>query len=272
MKHLHIFILLIFFASCQPSGREQKTAAVVTDSLAVAIQHIRADLQVRPNDAELRMYLANALIEQEEYAAADSQAVMLAKDSAQLHKAHYVRALIALHKKDTAATIHHLSAAIALQGRASEYEAVMMNADLLRARQSPKAALLYYTLAATIDSTSAEALYGAGLSNHQLGNEKKAAEKYRQAVKISPDYSPAYIALGRYAAEKRDHKAAWAYFNLAAKADPTDADAFYYRGKTFLQLGNRPAGIDDLTKALSFRKNFPAAKALLDSTLANNFQ
>ncbi len=52
---------------------------------------------------------------------------------------------------------------------------------------------------------------------------------------------------------------------MAAKADPTNADAFYLRGRTLLTLGNRPAGIDDLTKALSFRKNFPEARQLLDS-------
>lgn len=272
MKYFQLFILYMLVAACQPSGQEQKTTVIVADSLTTAIGNIRADLQAKPGDPELRVYLANALTEHGEYAAADSVAALLSQDTAQRYKAHYVRAFIAIHQQDTANSIRHLSEAIALQGRASEYEAVMMAADLLLARREAKKALPYYNLAFTIDSSSAEALYGAGQSNEQLGNAQKATAQYQQAVMVNPAYSPAYIALGLQEEKQRKTKAALAYYNLAAKADPTDADAFYHRGKTFLQLGNRPAGMDDLTKALSFRKHFPAAKALLDSARANNFQ
>lgn len=268
----YVLIALVFFASCRPSGQEQKDAAADTDSLATAIRNIRADLAVKPGDPELRVYLANALAEHGEYAAADSVAALLARDSAQAHRAHYIRALVAILRKDTTATIQHLSAAIAQQGAASEYEAVMMAADLLLERGAAKDALPYYQLAYTIDSTSAEALYGAGRSQQQLGQRQKALAQYQQAIQVNPAFSPAYIALGQFEENSGNTKAALNFFNLAAKADPTDADAFYHRGKTLLKLGNRAAGMDDLTKALSFRQQFPAAKALLDSAVANNFQ
>ncbi|MRG43956.1 hypothetical protein GFS24_02465 [Chitinophaga sp. SYP-B3965] len=271
MKLLHIFFVLILFAACQPTGQEQKTA-VITDSLAIAIANMRADLQVKPLDTELRNRFANALIEHNQFEAADSQAIILAKDTSSLDKAYYIKALIAYNKKDDTATLAYLSKAIALKGKASEYEAVMMAADLLLDQHAPDKALNYYALAWEIDSTQAEPVYGTAVCSEQMGNEKVAKLRYMKAIELNPAYSPAYIGLGNGVARQNDWKEAWRYYNLAAKADPTDAINFYSRGRAFLMLGNKPAGVDDLTKALSFKKDYPAAKALLDSALANNFK
>lgn len=271
MKYLYIFISIILIAACQQPVREPGITAT-EDSLDTFIRDMRAALQEKPQDTEIRMYLANALIEKGQYAAADSQAIILAKDSASLDKAFYIKALVALNHNDTMATIAHLTKAIALSGERSEYEAVMMNADLLLAKHQPKEAAAYYLLAQKLDSTSAEAQYGFGRTQEILLDRKMASSRYLMAIQLDPSYSPAYISLGKLSEKEKDIKEAFRYYNLAAKADPTDAEAFYLRGKTFLQLGNKPAGLDDLTKALSFRKDYPEAKALLDSVKANNFQ
>lgn len=271
MKLLHILFVLIVFAACQPTGQEQKTSAV-TDSLSLAIANMRVDLQMSPTNAELRSNLANALMEHNEFEAADSQAIILAKDTLSLDKALYIKALIALHKKDTTATIAHLAKAIALKGTGSEYEAVMMTGDLLLNQHAPDKAINYYALAWEIDSTQAEPVYGTALCSDLMGNEKLAKARYAKAIQMNQAYGPAYIGLGNIMARQNNWQEAWRYYNLAAKADPTDAVNFYSRGRAFLMLGNKPAGMDDLTKALSFRKNYPEAKALLDSALANNFK
>lgn len=272
MRYIYLLTLSAFIAACQPSGQQRQPAVADTDSLAVAISNIRADLQVKPGDPELRVYLANALTAHGEYAAADSVAALLAADTASAFQADYVRAYVALQQRDSTAAIRHLSAAIKAKGAASEYEAVMLNADMLLHRRAAKEALPFYQLAYTIDSSSAEALYGAGRCHELLRNAAKAAAQYQSAIRTDPAYSPAYIALGRQEEKSGRENAALHYYNLAAKASPTDADAFYQRGRILLRRGNRPAGLDDLSKALSFRKDFPEAKALLDSARANNFQ
>ncbi|GEP98141.1 tetratricopeptide repeat protein [Chitinophaga cymbidii] len=271
MKLLPVSFLLILFAACQQPAREAGVQAV-EDSLTTFIRDMRVALEERPQDDNIRMYLANALIESGQYAAADSQAIIFAKDSASLDKAFYIKALIALNRNDTIATIAHLTKAIAQAGDRSEYQAVMMNADLLLAKHQPKEAAAYYLLAQKLDSTSAEAQYGFGRTQEILLDRRMAADRYLLAIRLDPSFSPAYIRLGQLAEREKDIKEAFRYYNLAAKADPTDAEAFYFRGRTFLQLGNKPAGLDDLTKALSFRKDYPEAKALLDSAKANNFQ
>lgn len=271
MKLWHSSFLLIFLAACQ-APPEERTHTLYPDPGGPSIADMRAALRERPQDAEIRMQLANALIENGQYAAADSQAIYFAKDSGTLDKAFYIKALIALNGDDTTATIAHLSRAIEQAGNRSEYEAVMLNAELLMARGQAREAAAYYLLAGKLDSTAAEARYGLGLAQERLMDRRSAAVSYQLAVELDPAYSPAYLALGRLAEQEKDVREAWRYYNLAAKAAPTDAEAFFLRGKTFLQLGNKPAGIDDLTKALSFRKDHPAAKALLDSVKTSNFQ
>ncbi len=268
MKLLRISALLIFFAACQSSVQEKQQPAVAVDSLAIAIENMRAALDSVPQDAELRMYLANALLEHHQYEAADSQAMILAKDKASLDKAAYVKALIALHWKDTAQTIARLTEAVSLRGKKSEYEAVMMLADLFTAKHLQDSAYNYYTLAHGINLEAAEPSYNVGHILEAKGNNRMAAAWYREAIRREPAYTAAYIALGNLSEEAGKLKEALGLFNMATKSDPTNATTFYHRGRVFLKLGEKPAGLDDLTKALSFRKNYPEAKALLDSALA----
>lgn len=264
MKLLYVLCIPVFFAACQQSGTEQKTP-VVTDSLSVAIDNMRKDLQVKPGDAATRIYLANALIQQGNYPAADSQAAILEKHPATLPNALYIYGLTSLNRKDTATAISHLTKAIGIRKDSSEYEAVMLTADLLLGKKDYDRALALYTLASSIDSLSAEASYAAGEVYELQGKEAQARQKYVYALQLDPAYSRAYIGLGNLSSRYGKWKEALPHYNMAAKADPTNADAFYLRGRTLLILGNRPAGIDDLTKALSFRKNFPEARQLLDS-------
>lgn len=264
-RHL-LWALPALICACnqQPDAGTQAPAPA-PDSLAFAIHNMRTDLAVTPNNAHLRNWLANALIEHNEFAAADSQAAVLAKTPGMQPQAHYIRGLIAIRQQDTVQSLQHLTAAIKLQKDSSEYEAVMLTADIFSKRGGYADAVQYYTLAARIDSSSAEAPFLAGESWEKAGNGPNARKQYQEAIRRDPAYAPAYIAMGNQVAAAGNWTEAMISYNMAAKADPTSADAFYHRGKALLQLGNKAAGLDDLSKALSFRKNFPAAQQLLDS-------
>lgn len=261
MKPLYAILILTGLAACQQHSQEQQAS-----SGNGPLDSLRNAVTATPNNAGLRITYANALLEAEQYAAADSQAVILAKDTTTLDRALYIRALVALSKQDTMATVAHLAKAIGMRGLASEYEAVMMTGDLLLAQQLPDKAKGYYNLAARIDTTQGEPYYGR--ARCLPAGDPEALKDYQQCMVKSPDFAPAYIGVGRYYEGRSDLKQAFNYYNLAAKADPTDADAYFHRGSTLLKLGNRPAGMDDLTKALSFRKGFPSAAKMLDSVKA----
>lgn len=264
--HLIFLALPALLCACsQQPGSGEKQPGPVADSLAVAIHNMRTDLAVQPENTELRTWLANALIEHNEFAAADSQAAVLAAHPGTLPQALYVRGLIALRQRDTIQSIELLTSAIHIRQDSSEYEAVMLTADMIAAKGAYENAVNYYRLAARIDSASAEAPFLTGECLEKAGNIPDAWEQYEEAIRRDPAYAPAYIAIGDLVAAQGNLKDALVSYNMAAKADPTSAEAFFRRGKTLLQLGNKAAGLDDLTKALSFRKNFPEAQHLLDS-------
>lgn len=262
---LYLALPALLCACGQQTGSGNQQPEPVADSLAFAIHNMRTDLAVQPQNTELRTWLANALIEHNEFAAADSQANILAGEPRTLPQALYIRGLIALRQQDTLKSLGLLTSAIHIQQDSAEYEAVMLTADMIAARGSYENAANYYRLASRIDSTSAEAALLTGECLEKSGNAVDAIAQYQEAIRRDQAYAPAYIAIGNMLAAKGNAKDALVSYNMAAKADPTSADAFYRRGKTLLQMGNKAAGLDDLTKALSFRKNFPEAQHLLDS-------
>lgn len=238
-------------------------AALVTEQYAKADTFFTKALQSQPGDPFLQYKLAMTKVEQGQYSGADSLAALLEKHPDAYAQAFYLRARMAEDRKDTTQAIAHLQKAVDAAGLQSEYEAVTELAGLLRARRSP-AALQYYELAFRLDSTLAAPLYEKAQYYEALGNLSQATLTYKRCILSDPNYAPAYLALGLMAQRAGQWKTALGHFNLAARARPTSAEAYYYRGVCYEKLGNSTAALNDYSKALSFRKDYPDAKAALE--------
>lgn len=237
-------------------------AALIVNDYKKAAANFRQALHTAPGYTYLEYRLATALIENKEYEAADSLANVLAQTTDARDKAFYLKARMAEDKKDTITAIRHLTSAIHAAGPQPEFEAVMELGDLLRSRKAP-AALNYYQQAWRLDTTNAYPLYEAAQFQEELGNEAAALNAYRQCIVADPGFELAYLALGKIYSGKKDWKAAYTYYNLAAKSAPTDAWAYYYRATIQEELGNKALAIEDYTKASSFKKDFKEAMAAL---------
>jgi tetratricopeptide (TPR) repeat protein len=135
--------------------------------------------------------------------------------------------------------------------------------DLLHIRRSP-AAIKYYKLAARLDSVNSEPLVSLAQYYEETGNYTAAIATYNSSIMTDPDDDRAYLALGKINMRKKDWKEAYRYFDLAAKASPANGEAYYYRAQCHENLGRKEDAIDDYVKALTFKKDYPAAKAALD--------
>lgn len=212
-----------------------------------------------PTYTYLQYKLATAMLENKHTTQADSLANVLAGTAEGRDKAFYLKARMAEDRHDTTAAIEHLKAAVAAAGPHAEYEAVMELADLLRARKTPEA-VRYYTAAWHQDSLNAAPLYDAGQVQEEMGDTNAAMNTYRKCIVADPGFAPAYMALGNIHSSRNQWKEAYNFYNLAAKAAPTDAQAYYQRARCQEQLGNKKEAIDDYAKAASFRKDFKEAK------------
>lgn len=81
-----------------------------------------------------------------------------------------------------------------------------------------------------------------------LGKDKNAAcRQFKEALKVSPLYAPAWDALGRISEEAGDYGKAFEYFNLSVKANPFYSLATLGIGRTYLALGK----VDEALQTLS---------------------
>lgn len=237
-------------------------AALIVNDYKKAAANFQKALATAPGYTYLEYRLATALIENKQYAQADSIANVLAQTTDARDKAFYLKARMAEDKQDTTSAIRHLTSAIHAAGKQPEFEAVMELGDLLRSRKAT-AALNYYQQAWQLDTTNAYPLFEAAQFQEELGDLPAALGAYRKCIVTDPGFEPAYLALGKIYSNKKDWKTAYTYYNLAAKSAPTDAWAYYYRAMAQEQLGNKALAIEDYTKATSFKKDFSEAKEAL---------
>lgn len=234
-------------------------AALLENHYDKAEHHFSQALANAPTYTYLQYKLATAMLENKHIAQADSLANVLAGTAEGRDKAFYLKARMAEDRHDTTAAIEHLKTAISAAGPHAEYEAMLELADLLRSRKTPEA-VHYYTAAWHQDSLNAAPLYDAGQVQEELGDVNAAMNTYRKCIVADPGFSPAYMALGNIYSSRSQWKEAYNFYNLAAKAAPTDAQAYYQRARCQEQLGNKKEAIDDYAKAASFKKDFKAAK------------
>jgi tetratricopeptide (TPR) repeat protein len=239
-------------------------AAILVEKYPQAVANFEKALKTSPHYPYLEYRLATALIENKQYKKADSLASVLAASNDTHDKAYYLKARIAEERKDTALAIKHLTTAIDAAGMQSDYDAVMELGDLLQERHLP-AAIHYYELASRLDSSNADAQYAIGQYYEKDGKFAEAIAAYKKGVVIDPDDEDLYLAMGKIYYRQQQWTAAFSYFNMAAKASPADAEAYYYRARCHEKLGRKLAAIDDYSKALTFRKSYPEARAALDS-------
>ena len=73
----------------------------------------------------------------------------------------------------------------------------------------------------------------ADKANNELiiGNYDKAIAHLDRAIKIAPDFAPAYVGRGDAKDAKGDYDGAIADYNRAVELDPSFADAYYNRGR-----------------------------------------
>ncbi|HVI49340.1 MAG TPA: tetratricopeptide repeat protein [Chitinophaga sp.] len=237
-------------------------AALITNDFRLASTFFTKALGTAPGNPYLQYRLATALIENKSYAQADSLANVLAQTKEAAGRAFFLKARIAEDHQDTTAAIQHLTAGINAGGKNAEYSAIMELGDLLGARKSAKA-VKYYRLAWQQDSLNAEPMYAIAQYYESTGDRASALSAYRQCIVADPGFEQAYLALGEIYSKQQQWKEALSYYNLAVKSAPTDAWAYYHRGRCQEQLGNNTAAKEDYTKAISFKKDFKEAQAAL---------
>jgi len=91
----------------------------------------------------------------------------------------------------------------------------------------------------------------------------KAEEHYRRAQLLNPRMAYAHFGLGTLLARQKRHSEAVVSFRKAISLDGTSAQAFTQLGLSLFALGEKPAAVDALKRALELDPKDKGAKAAL---------
>ena len=99
-----------------------------------------------------------------------------------------------------------------------------------------------------------------GVAFFELGQREAARDAYQAAVRVSPEYLGARVALSHVLRLLGDADAALAQAREALNRFPKDPDALHAAGLAYAAKGNRPAARQQLESFLSQNPEFEAAQ------------
>ena len=114
--------------------------------------------------------------------------------------------------------------------------------------------------------------YNQGVVLEKQGQVDAAIKSYRQAVKLSPNYSSALLNLGKLLAETGQFTEAAAHCQEALRIRPNLVEAHFNLGAALAGLGRIDEAVAQYKEALRIRPNFAEAHFNLAAVLANRGQ
>ncbi|HEX3558093.1 MAG TPA: tetratricopeptide repeat protein [Pyrinomonadaceae bacterium] len=101
-----------------------------------------------------------------------------------------------------------------------------------------------------LSNKNAETYLVQGNALLKLNQPKEAADAFRQAVRMNPQYADAYFQLGNACDRLNQQEDAAKAFQEAVRLNPQDADAFFNLGNTYGKLGRDSEAADAYAQAV----------------------
>jgi tetratricopeptide (TPR) repeat protein len=225
-------------------------------------QALEKCLQLKPDDANARLKLAELYIYVKEY----KKALALLKEVTDVDKlnakAYFLKGLSFKLAGDTALAISNYQRSVELDQE--YYHAYMQLGVLYGAKHNP-VALDYYNNALNLNPQSTEALYAKSLFYQDHGDIKSAVAGYNMLLQMDSTNYFTYYNLGYISFNvEKDYRKATVMFSKALNFNPAYAEAYYMRGLSFEQLGEYAKSIRDYTEAIKTAPGYELAVVGLD--------
>jgi len=124
-------------------------------------------------------------------------------------------------------------------------------------------------------STKAEIFYLIGRNYDFLTDSDTAVSYFQEAIKIDPNYSPAYNSLGMIALRKKNYDEAFSFFEKElflipdSENNPLSSHSYYYLAQVYFETDNYPKAQQMIEVA---QKLAPQLRELNLNLLLNNIE
>lgn len=149
----------------------------------------------------------------------------------------------------------------------TELDADMIDAwiilgQLYQKRADPTA-IQFFENAVRVDTTNIFALHTKANYLQQIGATQKAINEYRKIILLDPGYSDAHFNTGLAYLELDSTRLAYKSFDFVVKTEPTNSQAYYYRGLTGELIGKLTRAKQDFEQTLNLDPSFQPAQESL---------
>lgn len=141
--------------------------------------------------------------------------------------------------------------AIAFKSKPSDYAVALFNlSSVFTVDPSPKPSIQTDVLSESV------ACKKRGNEFLAQGRLEDAAESYRQAIAINPEYAEGFLNLGFVLIEQKHLEDAERYLKQAVRLNPAMDDAYYLLGGISQERGNLAGAIENYSKTLELKPDF----------------
>jgi tetratricopeptide (TPR) repeat protein len=181
---------------------------------------------------------------------------ILEKDSSDF-EIWYDKGVLLAQMKDTAAAIEALEKSFSLQP--INYSGLAL-ATLYASAKNPRTLVICDMLLRT-DSAGqqTEPIFMKGVYYSEIKDYNKALQHFDECIKRDWKMTDAYIEKGIVLFDQKKTKEALEIFKLASTVSNTNADAYFWIGRSHESLGNNQEAITNYQRAISLDRNFEEA-------------
>lgn len=225
-----------------------------------SVDWLRKALALNPRDPKARLKMAKMLLFLKDYKAAFTEVNTVLRADAYEPEAYFLKGMLYKDLKDTARAVSSFQTALQVQ---PEYKDAHLQLGMVARAKGDSTALQYFRNAYLADTNDLLPIYARGQFLQEQKAFDRAKDEYRFALAHAPAYADAAFALGFILLQQDSVEKALPLFDVAAKADPGNADARFNRGLCQEILGQKAAAAASYRDALQVRPNFAAATAAL---------
>lgn len=159
--------------------------------------------------------------------------------------------------KDTPAAIRALEKSFRLQP--INYSGLAL-ANLYVTTKNPRAIeICNILLSADTTGQQAEPVFMKGVYYSEIKDYPKAIAHFDECIKRDWKMTDAYIEKGIVLFEQKKNVEAFEIFRLASTVSNTNADAYFWMGRTHEAIGNKQEAVRNYERAISLDRNFTEA-------------
>jgi Flp pilus assembly protein TadD len=222
-----------------------------------AVAAFRKCLKLVPGDARVRLLLCKAYLLGHDIPSAQMEVTKVYQAAPDFPGVSFAQAQIEVARGDTATGIAILEKYLA--GSPNDYAASeQIGAWLSQANDMRAITRFRQTFA--MDTTNVTPLWNIGKFYEARGQIQKAKSAYYACALRDPDYTDAFLAIGKILYHQDSVVKALRQFNLAVKTRPNSGEAYFQKGLCFEKLHQKDSAERAFAQVLVFHPDDQLAK------------